>query len=353
MNYTESEISKLALDQLSPDKLRRAVEAFNGFAKLIGKPWLEEMFQGVESSVLVLQVLSLWEDWSLVKGLRGSEEILKRWKSGINEAGVWAEIHVVAHLIGMRAKVELFPQVGNRVSDLRFRANSEWIYGEVSHRGISKVRKRGGEILGRAAAAAAKAIENKHGKVAILRDIEDGEIERLILWLDSLSDCEEAQLEDFAVFRAGSISNTVDQDESFIQLVSKPMLFSTCLSKPDDHTFLKGTACMCISDRSAQEMLETEAAQLPRNHPGIVFLDLSSLVGGYAEWCPLIQRRLQPCINTRISGVLLFQTWLGRDGPMTEGSLLLNPYARNPLPKAVAPLLQWMISPQHSESIAQ
>ncbi len=353
MNYTKAEISKFALDQLPPHKLRQAVEAFDGFAKLFGKPWLEEIFQGVQSPVLVLHVLSLWEDWSLIKELKGSEEILKRWKSGINKAGVQAEIRVVAHLVGMQVKIELFPQVGNRFSDFRFRANSEWIYGEVSHRGISKVRKRGTEILGRVAAAAAKAIEDKHGKVAILRDLEDDEVERLISWLDSLSDCEEARLDDFTVFRASSISSTMDQDEPLTQFVPKPRLFSTYLSKPDDHTFLKGTACMCISDRSAQEILETEAAQLPRSHPGIVFLDVSSMIGSYAEWYPLIQRRLQPCINTRISGVLLFQIWLGQDGPMMEGSLLLNRYARNPLPASVVPLLQSMISPQRSEPITK
>lgn len=351
MNYTNSEISKLALDQLSPDKLGRAVEAFNGFAKLFGRASLEKVFKGVQSPAIVLEVLCLWEDWFLVKELKGSEEILKRWKLEFNEGSISAEIRVVAHLIRMQAEVELFPQVGKRFSDIRFRTNCDWIYGEVSHRAISRVRKRGSEILRRVAAAAAKAVGNKHGKVAILRDLEDNEVERLVAWLGCLSDCEEMYLDDFAVFRTGSISSTMDQEENLVELVPKPRLFATYLSNLENQTFLKGTACMAISDRSAQEMLETEAAQLPRSHPGIVFLDVSSMIGSHAEWHHLIQRRLQPNINTRISGVLLFQTRLYHEGPGTEGSLILNPYARNPLPAPVIPLLQGLVDRQHRKSI--
>jgi len=344
MSYSRSEISELALGQLKSEDLDQAVEAFKGFERLFGRSWLDKKFQGTQSAVLVLYVVSLWEKWTLVKALEGSEGILKRWKAGIDEAGVSAEVRVLAHLVSMQAKVHLFPQVGNRFSDFRFQVDSQWIYGEVSRRGISKVRKRSTEILQRVATAAAAAIGDKHGKVAVLRDLEDNDLERLVSWLASFSNCEETQLDDLAVFHAGSMDSTIDQDKSLIQLVAKPRLFVTSFSRPDDDTLQKGSACMCVSDQSAQEILETEAAQLSLDHPGVVILDISSVIGGCSEWYPLIQRRLQPDINTRISGVLLLEIALGHDGPITRGSFLINPHARNPLPASAIALFESAIS---------
>ena len=110
MIYTKSEINELSFGQLTPEKLQQAVKAFNGFAELFGKAWLDKEFYGRKSAYLVLNVLSLWEDWSIVKGLSKSEEIPKRWKSGIGELGVTSEIRVIEHLVSMQAKVELFPK---------------------------------------------------------------------------------------------------------------------------------------------------------------------------------------------------------------------------------------------------
>ncbi len=61
-------------------------------------------------------------------------------------------------------------------------------------------------------------------------------------------------------------------------------------------------------------------------------------------WSPLIQRRLQQRINTRISGVMLFQSVLTRDGPDYDGRLIVNRYAKNPLPKKVIGLLRGMFT---------
>jgi hypothetical protein len=351
VNYTKSEIDDLAFGRLTPEKLQQAVEAFHGFINLFGKPWLDKVFQGIRSTDIVLKVVSLWEDWCEIRGLSKSEKILKRWKSGIYDGGVISEIQVMAHLVRMKAEVELFPKVGNRCPDLRFRKNSQWVYCEVSHRGISKVRKRVEEILHQVASAAGKAIDGKHGKVAILRDLADGELESLISWLGSLSDYRQTKLNDLAVFRTCDMGGTMDQDD--LKLVPTPRLCATSLNATDGHISQKGSACMCISDRSAQGILETEAAQLPRDYPGVVILDLSTVIEGCTEWSPLVQRRFQPNINTRISGVLLFNITLNRNGPKIEGNLLINHHSRNQLPGNVARILEGMVTTKRGESTTQ
>ena len=153
-------------------------------------------------------------------------------------------------------------------------------------------------------------------------------------------------MDDLAVFRASAIDSTMDQDQKLVDIVSEPRLFCSYLAKPDEATLEKGTACMCITDRSAQEILKKEAAQLPIDQPGIVLLDLSGMIGSYSEWQDLIQRRLQPRINTRISGVLLFQVRNGLGRRQTEGSLIINKYAKNPLPSSAIQLLESLIKTQ-------
>ena len=202
------------------------------------------------------------------------------------------------------------------------------------------------------ASAASRAIDGKHGKVAILRDLVDDELERTISWLYSLSECNEASLEDFAVFRTGAMGSTIDQDQSLVSLVPQPRFFATSLSANHGNITHKGSAGICISDQSAQDVLEAEASQLSRDDPGVVFLNISKVLGGITEWSPLIQRRLQPSINTRISGVMLFQSVLYRDGPVLEGHLIINRYAKNPLSKKVIVLMRGMFT-KPSDQITQ
>ena len=143
MIYTKTEISKLALGQLKVDKLQRAVDAFNGFKALFGRPWIDEHFQGVQSADLVLYVLSLWENWLLVNRLDKSEELMKRWKSGMEESGVSTEIGVIAYIVSTGAKVELFPKVGRRVPDLHFR---QTLYGYTVKPRVAVSQKLGKDV---------------------------------------------------------------------------------------------------------------------------------------------------------------------------------------------------------------
>jgi len=353
MNYTTSEIGDLALGQLTTNELQEARRAFDGFARLFGRSWIDKVFEQKRSPVLVLYIRSLWEKWLLVGGLDKSEEMIKRWRSGIEELGVTSELEVIAPLADTCSAVELFPQVGSKVPDLRFQADSPWIYCEVSGRGLSKVWKRGTDILNRVASAAANMAEGTHGMVAILRDLRECDIQRLISWLYSARESDEAKLDDLGVFRAGEMGSSMDQDQSLVSLVPAPRAFATSFTATDGHIHRKGTACMSISDRSAHEILETEASQLPRDHPGLIFLDISKVIGGITEWVPLIQRRFQPNINTRISGVILFRVSRTLEGPILQGRMLLNQYARNPLPEAVVTLLRGMFTRSPSEQAAQ
>jgi hypothetical protein len=103
-------------------------------------------------------------------------------------------------------------------------------------------------------------------------------------------------------------------------------------TEPDRHLLVR----MPFSDERAAEFLHDEARQLPRDAPGLIMINVGEAPGAFIQWEPLIQRRFQPTINTRVSGVCLFSSGvvLTPDGGAcpSQTKLLINPHAKVPLP---------------------
>lgn len=343
MHYTREEIAGLAVGQLSEPELDQAVEAFEGFAGLFGRAWIESFFRAVQSPAFVSYLSSLWRDWLVVRTLPRASELTGRWAQGIGTAGVEAEVHVIAHLVRESTAVELFPEITTgRVPECRFRVDGEWVYVEVSRRAISEVRQRCERVLASVALAAAYAVSGAHGKVALLREPGTDELQRIINWLRTIHTPEGSTLDDLAFFYADSFESPTSADDVIAQKITGPPEFLTHIA--DQMT--KGTACIGVSDVAAQSALEAEAAQLPRDAPGIIFLDLTSVIGTYRRWSPLIRRRLQPNINTRIGSVVVYERLRGVHGPTKAGEVLLNEHARCPLPDGVTSILMRFVEHQ-------
>ena len=89
-------------------------------------------------------------------------------------------------------------------------------------------------------------------------------------WLAGVTS-EREQFADLAVFYAEprELPGKYDGD-LFSTLVSRPWLFATSLFDG-----MLGTAGVTIVDeRAAQQLVQAEAAQLPRDHPAVIVLDL-------------------------------------------------------------------------------
>src|ERR1035437_10812736 len=109
MIYEIDEINKLGLNQLSKAELDTATDSLNGFAALFGREWVDSFFKASQSRLLVLGLNDVWHRWEKVRSLPGAEDILARWKSGHNEAGVASELRILAGLLDRNFDVELFP----------------------------------------------------------------------------------------------------------------------------------------------------------------------------------------------------------------------------------------------------
>jgi hypothetical protein len=90
-------------------------------------------------------------------------------------------------------------------------------------------------------------------------------------------------------------------------------------------------------DARVEEFVTREARQLSRNAPGLIMIGIDAAVGASTSWGPAIQRRFQPALHTRISGVCLLGGGLvsteAGEAALDETHLLINPHARNPLPE--------------------
>jgi hypothetical protein len=92
---------------------------------------------------------------------------------------------------------------------------------------------------------------------------------------------------------------------------------------------------MAYADERAKQFLNDEAAQLPKEYPGLVMVDLARVPSGFMAWEPLLRRCFQPTQRTRVGAVCLFSSSreLTDDGLawFLQTKLLVNPHARLPL----------------------
>jgi hypothetical protein len=115
-----------------------------------------------------------------------------------------------------------------------------------------------------------------------------------------------------------------------------PLLVSAAVAS--ENGILKSVCVrMPVIDLRAENFLTSEARQLSSNEPGLIIIDMHSVPWGIGDWAPLLRRRLQPSIHTRVSGICLVK-WGTRstsDGEAVVPEVLLieNPHAVMPLPE--------------------
>jgi hypothetical protein len=323
MSYTKSEIKELSLKQFSESQLKRALEAFNGIAQLFGKDFIDKKFKGYRCPSEVIYITELWENWKIIEPCKNSIKIIKRWKEGLYEEGISAELFIFAHLIKSGIVPELFPCIENKEPDCRINLNNQIIFIEITHRNRSENFKKGIEITGKVARLAGETFKGSHAKIAILRFPTDNELKRITHWLQNIGNINEGKLDNLAYFYIDTIESPLSKKDKLIKYLSSYSHYATFVKKG-----IKGTAGLYIDDIVAKEILKREAQQLPKQYPGVICIDTSSVSCGYKNWIPLIKRRFQPKINKRISAVLLFSISLSNEKSLISGRFLKNIYAK-------------------------
>ncbi len=329
-SYSKFEVADLSLGQLTDGELDEALAAFNGFSEIFGRAWIDNYFHGAQIPGFVRSIMAMWDDFQTANHLPRFETIVGRWRHGIDQLGVTAELRVFAQLCRAGLDLELFPPIPSRVPDARIRITPEqpWTYLEVSQRAISRLRNDAESVMLRISEKAADSRPGVHSKVAILRQPAEHELERILSWLASLP-ASGSRLGDLAILYLEPFETAVDTNDVLYYHVPQPCLFTTWLASSMPPK--KATVCICIKDTGAEQMLKDEAKQLPPSQPSIIILDTSSVIGDIASWEPLIRRRFQPRINTRIGTVVLTRCYNAAAGRQAESKVLVNPYAKIPI----------------------
>jgi hypothetical protein len=91
------------------------------------------------------------------------------------------------------------------------------------------------------------------------------------------------------------------------------------------------------SDERAKNFLRREAAQLPTTGPGLVMMHMGNAPGVFTSWEPLILRRFQPTVHTKVGAVCLFSAgnMLTERGfaKLSQIKLLTNSHAKTQGPE--------------------
>jgi hypothetical protein len=356
MAYTWQEIeqdwlSDAALD-ISPDE---AVTAFCCIESVFGRAWIEatrtrngSVSQGAAPT---LHIITLGLMLQALDGLPNKDGLLQRLRD--NRQGAWAELCAI-YLLRFENQdvlVEIEPEVvvgrRNRKPDFRTRLKeAEWAYVEVTQASRNSAAQKG--ILGSLnrltglveSCAGSYALEVFLKREPSAKEVDY--IEEKIKENYRSPGPSEAELPSglgtlyWNQYPPGAMILD-DHGEPYTPRLSSAKAAGLIGGEHQgiaDHRHI--VVRWPFTDMRAEDMLNAEAKQLPTDAPGMVMIQTSGAVGAMKAWRGLMQRRFQPTIHTRVGAVCLFTSLVNsaESGAkwQPECKLILNPYARRPLP---------------------
>jgi len=315
----------------------QVVAAVNRAERMLGADWIAAQMQNQKGLAPAMRIIGMGLRLATVDSLPRNRELLDKLRKQDSSAD--AELTAI-HLLCSRLPdvgIELFPQVGSRVADFRVRrGQEEWTTVEVGLAEESQEHKDLTEIL-KLLTAALRSLDSPFAlEVIFRREPTDAEFAQLL-----------ASLPEFCL-EGGNRTARLNDELGVLLINHVPvgqMPYST-VPGMDDVPYIGisvfyrrdqvVTAKIAFTDDRAERMLREQSAQLPKGKRGLIMISGPSSASELRVWGPLILRRFQPNILTRIGGVCLFEGGMVPSGKKTsweiEAHLVLNPHAASPLP---------------------
>jgi hypothetical protein len=256
-----------------------------------------------------------------------------------------AEAELTAmHLLYVRnkmAKIKYEPHVGNqRKADFSIRiTNEDSTYVEVTRPDVSEVRERLASILERVTSLVREIKRSFALEVLFRREPDDDDVEGLLDPIRKFcieGSSEHQEVSDLALLILSDVTpgQITPYQEPEGQVT--PRLGAAQVVFGEDEPKRHVLARVPYSDKRAEAFLHNEAAQLPKDHAGMIMVDVSGEPTAFSSWGAILARRFQPGIHTRVSGVCLFAPQLLPVGNsliwIPRVQLHINPNARLTLP---------------------
>lgn len=332
---------------LSPEVV---VDAFNRVEDMLGREWIERLRtpDGTTGTAPTLRVVTMGQMLASLDGVLGTKKLLASLRRG--DASARAELMAI-HLAAPGLKeiaVELEPSiiVEGRHANPDFRARhygGPWTYVEVTQPDSSDAQRVVESVLQRLTDLVLATKKAFALEIFLRREPTEVEIEDIRSRVEELYLRDGVHSEDLAGL--GSLFLNYSRPGEFVIREDEgeekgPRLFvvSAIRGPHEPHRHIGVT--IAFADDRAEQFVRAKARQMPNAEPGLIMVNLSSAAGGFTSWEPLIRRRFQPNIHTRVSAICLFESGLKSTGqgmawiPRTK--LLVNPHAKHPLPSWIA-----------------
>jgi hypothetical protein len=344
MDWSLHDVEKNLLGQkssvvaLSPDVI---VDSVNRVERLLGYEWILDEMRATGISP-AMTVIGMGLRLAALNGIPNSEGLL----SNLRRRDQNAEAELTAlYLIRSQdsyLEIELEPLVRTRKPDFRVRRAGEsvWTTVEVTEAMASNHEKHLLNVLNKILNPLKQKKSQFSLEVILRREPTEAEISSLTFELPlfcAQSGQQQAILRDDLGFLL--LNHTSIKEGKGIKIAGLGPTIGIMMfvgGGPDRGPHHKISVQIPFTDDRAEEILRTEARQLPKNEIGLVMINASGGAGSFDVWASLIGKRLRPDIHTRVSGVCLFEGSMVpnsyRYDWLIQTKLIVNKYARSQLP---------------------
>jgi hypothetical protein len=351
MPFTEIEIINDWLgDSAAPFEIARIMLGFNAAEYFLGRDWIDGHRTrpgGMsEGTLLVLPIASTGLRLHDIRGANGLEKVIKRLQGGDTSiASELAAAHLLCNELSSSTLAFEIPVTvgsGPRVPDFLVTVDDVPVYVEVTAPNAAETTKLAQRLISDLATRIAALPAPLSIEALLLREPFESEIEQVLAAATIAASKYPAEhrvdIHGLAVIVANRTPpGLVEPFDHGLNL--GPMIGSATSQLENGLPTRTVSVRLPVADTRAVRVLETEAAQLPRDYSNLVLIDTTHVPGALSTWEPLLLRRLQPTINTRIGGIALLSWGIHLHDPglalKSSTRFVSNSYARRPLPPVI------------------
>lgn len=329
------------------------VDAFRVAEEIRGEDWVRNCTYLPNGSrqlgyAAILRVLWFAERAQVIYDGINSAHLIDRLRAGdVAADSELTGIHVLRSE-NRDTTLEIGPavQVGSRVRKPDFRIakqSAAWTHVEVTALHRSNASQQVQAVLAKIADRVMSSPDSFVLEIVFSRIPNDEEIDALVARAaQEIRSLEPRRVEfsDFAglIFKAVATATTVSPTPS--EAIPVPMYAIARTFQGPDQATKQVLATMPFSDQRAEDVINSEAQQLPKDTPGLIMVDVTAQPTALSSWEALAVRRFTPTQHTRVGGIILF---MHATQPTAQGlawlphvKLIRNPYARLPLPQWIS-----------------
>ncbi len=324
------------------------VDSFDRVERLLGEEWLESIRQRggmtITGTMPTLTAAHFGRLLSVIERVPASDALIAAVRDR-NPAAI-AELEGIYLLTAAtpHVRVELYPTAlvagRSKQPDFRVRLNDEpWTYVEVTRPDTSELHDKVVGLLTTLSKVCAEVPGTYAIEVFFRREPRDPEVDTLLHQLRRFCHSTGTRREEiadglgFLCLNFSEPGRIVPADHPGEPNVPR-LGMAQAIMGPEGRRHI--AVRLPFADERAETFLSSEAKQLPKDACGLIMVDMLNAIAGMKTWRPLLLRRFQPSMHTRVGGVGLFQ-WgmlLTPQGEATlpDTSFVSNPYAALPLP---------------------